>query len=76
MTIIVGDLFGGVCMYCSASESGCDGDNVEAGQVHAGDGMSAYDPKWTSVGQGNCTCGPMPRPSIEEVLELGSYPAR
>ena len=33
----LGELLGGVCMYRSASESGCDGDDVEAGQVHAGD---------------------------------------
>jgi len=36
---LLGELFGGVCMYRSASESGCDGDNVEARQVHAGDAV-------------------------------------
>ena len=34
---LLSELFGGVCMYRSASESGCDGDNIEARQVHAGD---------------------------------------
>ena len=34
---LLGEPFGGVCMYRSASKSGCDGDNIEARQVHAGD---------------------------------------
>ena len=34
---LLGEPFGGVCMHCSASESGCDGDNIEARQIHAGD---------------------------------------
>ena len=34
---LLGELFGGVCMYRSASESGCDGDNVEARQIHSRD---------------------------------------
>src|SRR6476660_1389233 len=34
---LLGEPFCGVCMHCSASESGRDGDNMEARQVHAGD---------------------------------------
>src|SRR6476660_6146243 len=34
---LLSELFGGVRMYRSASESGCDGDNSEAREVHAGD---------------------------------------
>ena len=34
---LLSEVFGSVCMYRSASESGGDGDNIKARQVHAGD---------------------------------------
>jgi hypothetical protein len=33
---LLGELFARVRVHCPASEAGCDGGDVEAGQIHAG----------------------------------------